>query len=303
MTVTVSDVWAIYRENALSSLRPQYQKTDEGRWKHHIAPVLNSVALDDLRTPDIAKLRRTIEVKGLSPQTVKHCLSLTKRVLRFAMEWELYFGPLPVFKMPSFDNRRVRFLAKHEAVFLLKTLENYSTLWHDISAFALYTGLRAGEILSLTPSDIDLSAGFVHVMDTKKSNLNRSVPLNEEAHRIARKYLKVCPGCVLFQSKNEAVPDDWKKPFYRAVKACGLNKNVTDRRHKVVFHTLRHTFASWLVQAGTPLAEVCTLMGHSDIKMTMRYSHLAPNQSRNAVNGLILPQVNINEHVPPPYCC
>jgi site-specific recombinase XerD len=55
-----------------------------------------------------------------------------------------------------------------------------------------------------------------------------------------------------------------------------FNEGVEDTRQRVYFHTLRHTFASWLVQRGVDLYKVKELMGHEDIKMTMRYAHLAP---------------------------
>jgi site-specific recombinase XerD len=74
--------------------------------------------------------------------------------------------------------------------------------------------------------------------------------------------------------------------FERAVQKLGLNKDVTDPRDKVVFHTLRHTFASWLVQAGTPLYTVKELLGHKSIAMTERYSHLAENTMRDAIKNL-----------------
>lgn len=57
---------------------------------------------------------------------------------------------------------------------------------------------------------------------------------------------------------------------------------ITDARQRVVFHTLRHTYASWLVQKGVPLYTVAELMGHSTIDMTRRYSHLAPDSLRSA---------------------
>jgi len=65
-----------------------------------------------------------------------------------------------------------------------------------------------------------------------------------------------------------------------------LVSSVNDRRLKVVFHSLRHTFASWLVMEGTPLFTVSKLLGHSDITMTMRYSHLAPDHLRQAASCL-----------------
>ena len=70
------------------------------------------------------------------------------------------------------------------------------------------------------------------------------------------------------------------------MKDLGLNDGITDRRQKLVFHSLRHTFASWLVQMGKPLYTVSQLLGHSDLKMTMRYAHLAPDTQRAAAMEL-----------------
>ena len=74
--------------------------------------------------------------------------------------------------------------------------------------------------------------------------------------------------------------------FKRVVEEVGLNSGITDSRQKVVFHTLRHTFASWLVQKGTPLYTVAELMGHTSLAMTTRYAHLAPDNMRKAVDSI-----------------
>jgi integrase len=65
-----------------------------------------------------------------------------------------------------------------------------------------------------------------------------------------------------------------------------MNEGVTDARQKVVFHTLRHTFASWLVMRGVPLYDVAKLMGHNTIVMTQRYGHLAPDRLMASAAGL-----------------
>jgi site-specific recombinase XerD len=71
--------------------------------------------------------------------------------------------------------------------------------------------------------------------------------------------------------------------FERTVKDLGLNKGIKDRRMKVVFHTLRHTYASWMVQSGVDLYKVKELLGHSTISQTERYAHLSKDSLREAV--------------------
>jgi site-specific recombinase XerD len=75
--------------------------------------------------------------------------------------------------------------------------------------------------------------------------------------------------------------------FNRTVDELKLNEGITDRRQKIVFHSLRHSFASWLVMGGESLQTVKELMGHADIQTTMRYAHLAPDIKRTAAHKLV----------------
>ena len=87
---------------------------------------------------------------------------------------------------------------------------------------------------------------------------------------------------IFVSAKGEKIKEV-SNQFQRIVDSIGLNKGITDTRNKVVFHTLRHTFASWLAMAGVDIYTIKELMGHSDIKMTQRYMHLAPNKFTSAV--------------------
>ena len=79
---------------------------------------------------------------------------------------------------------------------------------------------------------------------------------------------------------------DMPRIFFEVVQDLGFNNEITDRRQKVVAHTLRHTFASWHVEAGTDLYTVKSLMGHSVIAMTERYAHLSNGTLHNATLNL-----------------
>lgn len=91
---------------------------------------------------------------------------------------------------------------------------------------------------------------------------------------------------LVFPSDTGSRIAQMSKTFERAVEELGFNKEVLDKRKKVTFHTLRHTFASRLVQRGIDLYVVKDLMGHSTLALTERYSHVNDENRRAAVEKL-----------------
>ena len=283
---TVADAWNMYRELVLNMRSATERKSTEGRWAQHLSPEFAGVRLERVNTLRVLNFRRQLEEKNLSPQTVQHCMSLLRRILRKALRLDLYAGGLPHFDMPRFDNRRQRFLSPAEARNLLGLLREASPLWHEISLFALQTGLRAGEIFQLTREQVSFHSQHITVFDSK-NNMSRHVPLNAAAKAVLLRRLPEDPSGLFFTSNGRPIQEAGIA-FRRIVSRSGINRGVSDRRAKVVFHTFRHTFASWLVQAGTPLAVVSALLGHKTVAMTQRYAHLAPDQARSAVRKLPL---------------
>lgn len=257
------------------------QITEIGRWNKHIAQFVNDKTLDELSTLDLLMLRRKLEEKKLSAQSIYHCLSLLRRVINKTAEWTENATCIPSFKkvMPKFDNRRQRFLNDEEVSILLNKLLllDPSRNWYEISLFAINTGLRRGEIFNLMTKDIDIPTKTAHIVDTK-SGKNRNIRLNDiSINIILQRIYKIKGNEKIFYPKNPRI-------FRKAIHDSGLNEGVTDQRQKIVFHSFRHTFASWIVQSGFPLALVSQMLGHSSINVTMRYAHLAPSQENQAVD-------------------
>lgn len=137
---------------------------------------------------------------------------------------------------------------------------------------ALHTGCRRGELFKLRWADVNL-AGHPQLTvraRTAKSGKTRHVPLNATAAAALKQWRKQNPDASLVFGLV-----DVKKAWAALLHAAGIQ----DFR----FHDLRHTFASKLVQRGVPLNTVRELLGHSDIKMTLRYAHLAPENKAAAV--------------------
>lgn len=278
--VTLEFAWNFYKETVLAPKSHRSQISEQGRMKH-ISEILGSCKLEDLSLLKTIYLTTQLRQRGLSPQSIQHCLSLLSRIINRVIKVGIYTGELTHFEMPRFDNRRMRFLSKTEAHQLLKVLQSTSPLWRDISLFAIMTGLRAGEIFNLQKQNFDSKNNLLRFFDSKTQK-NRYIPLNRVSTSILKKYLSNKNNFIFVNSQGQ----QWKqvsKKFFIAVELCGFNTGISDNRDKVVFHTLRHTFASWLVQNGVSLQIVSDLLGHQSLKTTMRYAHLAPEQGKAAV--------------------
>jgi integrase len=162
----------------------------------------------------------------------------------------------------------------------------YTDHLHPLILLALHTGLRRGELLALRWADVDLVHARLTVRgSTAKSGRTRYLPLNQEAAQVLRDWRAgLSPearggGAVAFAGPDGEPMFSLKTSWLKVAKAAKL----TDVR----FHDLRHTFASKLVQAGVDLNVVRQLLGHADIKMTLRYAHLAPENLSAAVAMLI----------------
>lgn len=260
---------------------------DEQRYRTHLAGPLGDKPLKSITVLDLERLKRNLKEK-LSPATVKHCLVLVRQMFNKAAMWGIYDGPNPVkgIKLPSLDNKRTRFLSHEEAHALLEELKKRSLQVHDQALVSLYSGLRFGEIASLRWNDIDFESGIIQVRDGKAGSRQAYMTDSVKAMFQARKLERAQPGDLIFKSRKGVKQEHISQAFRRAVASLGLNEGKTDTRDKVVFHSLRHSFASWLAIQGTPLLTIKECLGHKTLAMTERYSHLAPDCKRDAVNQL-----------------
>ena len=275
--ITLRQAWERYRDDHLTGRA--CAKGDGQRYAKHIDPALGGVCLGDITALDISRLRDHL-MKSVSPQTTKHVLAQIRRIMLRCIEWGLFAGPMPKIDMPRVENERWRFLTRTEASALLDELRRRSVELYQYSALSLYTGMRAGEIFRLRGYHIDRNAGIIHVVDGRKGK-PREVYVTPA---VAALLDEIGPALddYVFPSDAGGMTKQVSAAFFRAVAALGLNDGVTDPRGRVCFHTLRHTYASWLAQAGEPLYVIGSLLGHNTEDMTRRYSHLCPDTRRNA---------------------
>lgn len=208
-----------------------------------------------------------------------------RRIINKANEWKLTSGnhnPVSHVTVPDSDHKRERYLQPKEAEKLLDGLQHISCMLYNVAYIALYTGMRLDEILQLKGQEVDLASGTInfngktgrrpsYIADPLKAHLQKILPENPSQN-------------IFLSPKGKPVNLKWfSNKFAQAVRDMGFNKGVTDSAQKVVFHTLRHTFCSWLAIKGVPLFTIGELVGHSSVEMTKRYAKLSPDSKRDAL--------------------
>lgn len=223
---------------------------------------------------------------GNKPATANRLLATFKHMFTKAVEWEMVeeatLKRIRKVKFLEENNRRLRYLSREECQGLIKACDSHL---RPIVITALNTGMRKGEILSLTWDRVDLKHGFI-LLDQTKNGERREIPINGT---LREAFLELSQGTkerprridipyVFYDPANGKAYKDVKRSFHSACKRAKITN--------FHFHDSRHTFASHLVMAGVDLTTVKELLGHKHLTMTLRYSHLAPSHKVKAVDIL-----------------
>lgn len=290
-SVNLKTYWEqTYLPSANSRKNTETVRIEQWLFNAWLAPTIGHMPLKDIKPLDVEGVLNKLQDAGKSPRSQEHIKAILSGVISLAIRREDIPGPNPCrqVKIVKQDNQRVRFLSTEEAKQLLEKLSSRSRQVHDEALLALFCGLRAREVFYLTWGDVDFENRRLFIKDTKNRKLDRFAFMTNEVENAlkSRRPHKPAPNALVFPTSDGRNQKSVSPTFREVIKDLGWNEGITDRRLKIVFHSLRHTFASWLVQDGEPLFTVSKLMGHSDIKMTMRYAHLAPNHLRQAANRL-----------------
>jgi len=271
---------------------------------------LLKLRLDEIDARSIEQLRTAWLAGGLAPASANRNITRLRGVLTRAVEWGLLeIHPLAKLKRLKVDRRgRVRYLTLEEEKALRKAMldreaiicteresanrwraERKKDLMVDLSKLnfadhlrplvmlSLNTGMRRGEVFNLTWADVNLTNKIITVEGaTSKSGQTRHIPINKELLEILVNWKQQTSSIgFVFPSKDGTRLDNVKKSWDGLLTLAKIEG--------FRWHDLRHTFASKLVMAGVPLNTVRELLGHSDLAMTLRYAHLAPDSKAAAV--------------------
>ncbi|MBF3542075.1 site-specific integrase [Burkholderia pseudomallei] len=250
------------------------------RW---LDPHLSGVALADIDRDQIDAIARAKRCEprvvrtrnGPKPiggtigeGTVRRVIGVLMAVLHAAVEWE-WLDRAPVLKRRKTTPKRVRWITPAQAERLLAELPAHLS---DMTRFSLETGLRRSNVTGLEWSQVDLArrVAWIHP-DQAKAKKAITVPLSDTAVDVLRRQLpkRRAPEHIerVFVYRGSAIGQPNTAAWRKALKRAGIR----DFR----WHDLRHTWASWHVQRGTPLQVLKELGGWETLEMVQRYAHLS----------------------------
>ncbi len=230
---------------------------------------------------------KKIRLKAVSTGTVNRELQCIRSLFNLAKRWKRFFGNNPVSeaRLIQVNNQKERILSKEEEDRLLALSNPYLK---PILITALNTGMRKNEILTLKWTNIDRDTSVITLEHTNtKTKTTRRIPINSVLRKLLLEQMLKSGGNEFIFLNPTGNPykrhDSIKGAFERLCKKAG----VTGLR----FHDLRHTAATRMIEAGASIVAVSKILGHSDIKMTMRYTH--PDTSlKEAVELLTKPIIS-----------
>jgi integrase len=216
--------------------------------------------------------------RGLGEKSIKNIRTTLHTLLGFAVKWG-YLAKMPELPDVIVPESSFDWYQPDEASQLLAAARDDRA--RTILLFALHTGVRMGEQRAVRWSDIDFERRIITIRrsapkwlvieKSPKSNRHRHVDLTPELAAALENIRH--PGEVIFCNPDgsKLLPGQFHEVLWAAQKKAGLRR--------IKWHELRHSFASILTTGGAPLRVVQSLLGHSSIRMTERYAHLAPGQS------------------------
>lgn len=240
----------------------------------------NNTRLKDITPQKIERFKLYLK-QDKRNSTVNRYLEAMSKMFNVAISNDITrLNPIKEIKKLKQDNLKIRFLTKDEEIRLFKVLESNSIYHHYIPIIicALQTGMRKGEIKNLKWSNIDFENRYIELLKTK-SGKARKIPISK---KLMAEFLKL--------KANKLSEYVFTNP-YTGTKYNHLQHGFTSALEKANiqnfrFHDLRHTAATRMTEMGIDLAVVQEILGHSDIKTTMRYAHPVPERKLKAIEVL-----------------
>ena len=221
--------------------------------------------------------------KPLAPATINRSLAAFRQCCRWAVKQRIapkdWNNPCKRIEARPEHNERVRFLDDKELPALLAEVKRAKwPMLYPLVLLALTTGARRGELERLRWRDVDLDNARA-TLATSKNNDPRVLPLLPNVVDVLRPRVGAAGALVFASKRRPDVAHNHVHSWHKALKDAGV-RNFN-------FHDLRHSCASYLAQNGATLLEIGDVLGHRNLSVTKRYSHLAVDHKTRLVNRVL----------------
>jgi integrase len=260
---------------------------DISQYNNHILPYFKNLDFETIDKNEILqfanKLKKTkskFKEDLLSDKSINNILNFLKTLIKHGFKNDFIKNDFSKYiSLLNIDNAREKFLTKEEIKILYENSKNDETLYL-LFKLALNTGGRLATLLNICKKDIDFTHNLITLKDFKNNSTYKAFLTENLKALLEIRTIHLKMDDKLFVSNPER--------RLRSMLDELFNKdiNTNDRKNKVVFHSLRHTFASHLAINGTPIFTIQKLMNHKDIRMTLRYAKLSPDSGRESILSL-----------------
>jgi integrase len=279
-----------FRQKGGHIYKPSAIRGYERDLNNHVIPELGPKRLGRLQRPELQRWADGLMIPDRSPSTIRNIVAALRALIGFAeLRGWVHLNPCNGLRLPTGEKARERIASPNEAAKLIAAMrpKDRATL-----GFAVYAGLRLGELLALDVVSVDLDGGWIHVHRSwdrgskqfipTKSRKPRSVPIIDKLSALLTDHFVLLDhpsDGLLFPSTNNP---DWPTD-------AGILRRRTHARWKKAglkplgFHEGRHTYASIGIAAGLNPKTLSTYLGHATITITLdRYGHLMPGSEVEA---------------------
>ena len=233
----------------------------------------------EIRSSDVAGYLAQLKAEGIAPRSRARALSALKMLHRFlVVEGYCQQNPTAIIEAPKGVVRLPKVLSGREVEALLcSTLDTGAGELRDAAMLQLLyaTGLRVSELVGLKLGEVNIQAGYL--MTVGKGNKERLVPIGEIACRAVGRYLETARGELLKNGESNLLflsrlgEGMSRQAFWNIIKKRAQQAGV---RSGISPHTLRHSFATHLLENGADLRSVQIMLGHADLSSTQIYTHV-----------------------------
>ena len=255
----------------------------ENRYNIHFKNSLGKKRIDNISLEDLEAKQKQL-LKSFAPATVNLTIGLISTIYNHHIKrGKKISNPAKGITHYKLDNKRERYLNKQEIDKLLDFVKHDEDCYIFV-LLSLSTGGRLATIMNISKKDIDFENNSVQLKDFKNEGTYYGF-FNDDVKELLLKIAK------RLKVNDKVIKSNMDRVRYYVGKQA-MNKlfnaglKPTDRKNRVVVHSLRHTFASHLALKGASIITIKNLMHHKNIEMTLRYSHLMPDAGKDLVMNL-----------------